>query len=241
MCFLAMALLLVLKFLLCMSSFLPKSILSLIEEFSKLPGVGPKSAQRLTMHLLHSPEKRVQGLADAVNGLKTGLSFCTFCWNISEEPVCKICSDPMRNNHQICVVEEILDVVALEKTCEFKGVYHVLHGVLSPVDGIGPDQIKAQALMDRILTLVGADAVPAVMDGLIEGEASVDGHVIEVILATNPGLEGETTALYLMRLLKPYEDVKVTRIARGLPVGGDLDYADEMTLTKALQGRVEYV
>ncbi|HLG25812.1 MAG TPA: recombination mediator RecR [Candidatus Gracilibacteria bacterium] len=206
-----------------MSSFLPQSIQKLIEEFSKLPGVGPKSAQRLTMHLLHSPESRVQGLADAVNGLKKGLQFCQRCWNIAEDSLCMICANGMRNQRQICVVEEILDVVAVEKTLEYKGVYHVLHGALSPVDGIGPEQLKVQALEDRIQ--VGVE------EGTIQE--------YEIILATNPGLEGETTALYLMRLLQPY-DVRVTRIARGLPVGGDLDYADELTLTKALQGRAEY-
>lgn len=203
-----------------MSSFLPKSIQKLIEEFSRLPGIGPKSAQRLAMHLLHSPEARVQRLAGAVGGLKDGVRFCSICWNISEEAQCRICSDPGRNHQQICVVEEILDVMALEKTGEFKGVYHVLHGALSPVDGIGPEQLKVQALMDRV---------------------AEQRDPLEVIIATNSGLEGETTALYLLRLIKPFENVRVTRIARGLPVGGDLDYADEMTITKALQGRAEYV
>ena len=203
-------------------NFLPKSILSLIEEFSKLPGIGPKSAQRLTMHLLHSPRGRVSSLAEAVSGLHQGLEFCASCWNISESPLCKICSDSRRNHSQICVVEEILDVVALEKTLEYKGTYHVLHGSLSPVDGIGPEQLKIEALINRIKTL----AAPS----------------LEIILATNPGLEGETTAMYIMRLLKPLQDsVKVTRIARGLPVGGDLDYADELTLVKAMQGRSEYM
>lgn len=211
-----------------MSSFLPPSIRKLIEEFSKLPGVGPKSAQRLVMHLLHSPEQRVQGLADAVSGLKKGLQFCQTCWNIAEDTLCQICANPTRDRRQICVVEEILDVVALEKTSEYKGVYHVLHGALSPVDGIGPEQLKIQALMDRVQAGSGEDAVPG------------DETRFEIILATNPGLEGESTALYLMKLLKPFE-LNVTRIARGLPVGGDLDYADELTLARALQGRSEYV
>ena len=202
-------------------NFLPKSILNLIEEFSKLPGIGPKSAQRLTMHLLHSPRGRVTSLAEAVAGLHQGLEFCANCWNISEAPLCKICADAMRNHNQICVVEEILDVVALEKTMEFKGTYHVLHGALSPVDGIGPEPLKIDALLDRVKKA----AAP-----------------VEIILATNPGLEGETTAMYIMRLLKPYQsNTKVTRIARGLPIGGDLDYADELTLAKAMQGRSEYL
>jgi recombination protein RecR len=211
-----------------MSSFLPKSIQQLIEEFGRLPGIGPKSAQRLAMHLLHSPEGRVRSLADAVDGLKKGLQFCNICWNIAEGPHCRICTDAEsgdRNARQICVVEEILDVVAIEKTLEYKGVYHVLHGALSPVDGIGPEQLKIDALTTRIKDLMIDDV-------------STSGT--EVILATNPGLEGETTAMYLMRLLRPY-NVKITRIARGLPIGGDLDYADELTLSKAMQGRSEYV
>ncbi len=224
-----------------MSSFLPKSIQKLIEEFSRLPGVGPKSAQRLAMHLLHSPEARVRGLAEAVGGLKSGVRFCSTCWNISEEEQCRICSDPGRNQQQICVVEEILDVVALEKTGEFKGVYHVLHGALSPVDGIGPEQLKVQALMDRISVLMTKQNAAHTSEELRASEAENSNAGLEVIIATNPGLEGETTALYLLRLIKPFENVRVTRIARGLPVGGDLDYADDMTITKALQGRSEYV
>lgn len=212
-----------------MPSFLPSSVQKLIEEFSRLPGIGPKSAQRLTMHLLHSPESRVQGLAGAIGDFKKGLQFCSICWNISENTMCQICSNPMRSKEQICVVEEILDVVALEKTLEYKGVYHVLHGALSPVDGIGPEQLKIQALLDRL-------NIKSALEGGPEKQPQEN---FEVILATNPGLEGETTAMYLMRLLKPI-GVKVTRIARGLPVGGDLDYADELTLTKALQGRAEY-
>lgn len=207
-----------------MASFLPQSIQSLIEEFAKLPGIGPKSAQRLAMHLLHSPESKVQPLAQALQNLKKNLQFCELCWNIAENNLCKICANLHRNQQQICVVEEILDVVALEKTLEFKGVYHVLHGALSPVDGIGPDQLKIEALLERIRR---------------KREDSDTTQELEVILATNPGLEGETTALYLMRLLKP-SGVRVTRIARGLPMGGDLDYADELTLTKALEGRMEY-
>jgi recombination protein RecR len=206
-----------------MSSFLPKTITRLIEEFSRLPGIGPKSAQRLAMHLLHSPDGRVIELSEAVNHLKKGLQFCTICWNIAEDTRCRLCADKTRNQSIICVVEEILDVVAIEKTLEFKGVYHVLHGALSPVDGIGPDQLKIDALLTRL--------------NILQEDGSVKD--IEIILATNPGLQGETTAMYLMRMLKG-RNLKVTRIARGLPIGGDLDYADEMTLTKALQGRMEY-
>lgn len=204
-----------------MTAFLPQSIQKLIEEFSRLPGVGPKSAQRLAMHLLRTPKMRVQSLADAIGGLQNGLRFCSTCWNIAEAELCGICGDPARKREQICVVEDILDVMALEKTSEYLGTYHVLHGVLSPVDGIGPEQLKIDALTQRIRGLEGGSGA------------------IEIILATNPSLEGETTAMYLLRLLKPM-DVRITRIARGLPAGGDLDYADELTLSRALQGRAEY-
>jgi recombination protein RecR len=202
-----------------MASFLPKNVQKLIEELSRLPGIGPKSAQRLTMHLLYSPEQRAQQLADAINYLKTGLKFCQVCWNIAENDLCGICADQRRRQEQICVVEDILDVVALEKTTEYHGTYHVLHGVLSPVDGIGPEELKIQALVDRIHAASSKD--------------------FEIILATNPGMEGETTAMYLLRILKPM-GVRITRIARGLPAGGDLDYADELTLARAIQGRADY-
>jgi recombination protein RecR len=208
-----------------MSSFLPESIQKVIDEFSRLPGIGPKSAQRLAMHLLHSPNLRVEALAGAVSGVKRGLDFCLECFNIAEGEKCRICLDNSRHREQICVVEEILDVMALEKTKQFKGYYHVLHGVLSPVDGIGPDQIKADELYKRVNDLLAS--------GVVAG-------AVEVIVATNPSLEGETTAMYLTKLLKPL-GVRVTRIARGLPAGGDLDYADEITLTRALQGRMEYI
>jgi recombination protein RecR len=208
-----------------MSSFLPESVQKVIDEFSRLPGIGPKSAQRLAMYLLHSPDVKIGALSDAVAKVRKGLSFCENCWNVCEGSICKICENPSRISSQICVVEEILDVVALEKTGHFKGLYHVLHGVLSPVDGIGPEQIKAAELKERIEKLADEAVKP--------GD-------IEVIVATNPSLEGETTAMYLTRMLRPM-GVHVTRIARGLPVGGDLDYADEVTLTRALQGRSEYV
>lgn len=219
-----------------MANFLPLSIQKLIEEFSRLPGVGPKSAQRLTMHLLHSPEGRLHGLSEAVSGLKKGLMFCRECWNIAENELCMICGageQGTRNKQQICVVEEVLDTVALERMLEYKGVYHVLHGALSPVDGIGPDQLKIEALVMRVKALLESEA------GSQENFDPQEKNGLEIILATNPGMEGETTALYLLRLLKPL-GVKITRIARGLPVGGDLDYADEMTLSKAMQGRAEY-
>jgi recombination protein RecR len=208
-----------------MNSFLPEQIQKVIDEFARLPGIGPKSAQRLTMHLLNSPTFRINQLAEAVSRVKEGLKFCEDCFNIAEAEKCKFCLDERRNRQQFCVVEEILDVIALEKTGQFKGLYHVLHGVLSPVDGIGPEQIKADELRRRVENIL---------------EAGVVAKEVEVIIATNPSLEGETTAMYLTRTLKPL-GVRITRIGRGLPAGGDLDYADEVTLTRALQGRLEYI
>ncbi|PIR55060.1 recombination protein RecR [Candidatus Peregrinibacteria bacterium CG10_big_fil_rev_8_21_14_0_10_36_19] len=200
-----------------MSNILPKSVRQLIEELSKLPGVGPKSAQRIAMHLLHSPSSRTQPLGEAILNLKENVVFCTKCWNIGEENPCMICCNESRDQSVICVVEEILDVVAIEKTGEFKGMYHVLHGALSPVDGIGPEQLKFVELFRR----------------------AEDGEVKEIILATNPSLEGEATALYIQKHLLNAA-VRVTRIARGLPVGGDVEYADSITLTRALAGRAEF-
>ncbi len=209
-----------------MSNFLPKSIRNLIEEFNKLPGIGPKSAQRLAIHLLHSPASRITPLGEAVLGLKENVMFCGRCWNIAESDPCAVCEDQGRDQGIICVVENILDVVALEKTGEYKGMYHVLHGALSPIDGVGPEQLKIAELFERVKKDEGAG----------EREATL---VREVILATNPSLEGEATALYIQRHLRDF-GVKITRIARGLPVGADLEYADEITLTKALQGRGEF-
>ena len=203
-----------------MSNFLPKSVRNLIEEFSRLPGIGPKSAQRLAMYLLHSPHNRLNSLGEAVLDLKKNVVFCDACWNISEASPCKICDHHERDKTVVCVVEDVLDTVALEKTRDYRGLYHVLHGALSPVDGVGPDQLKLGALFDRV-------------------KSSIDGDgptIEEVILATNPSLEGEATALYIQKHLQDF-DVKITRIARGLPVGGDVEYADEVTLSRALEGR----
>ncbi|MDA1060674.1 MAG: recombination mediator RecR [bacterium] len=199
-----------------MSNFLPKSIRTLIEELSKLPGIGPKSAQRMAIYLLHSPDSRLKPLGESILNLKKNVVFCGECWNVAEMDPCPLCSDERRDKSMICVVEEVLDVVALEKTGDFKGLYHVLHGALSPVDGIGPDQLKLEELFARV-------------------SPGID----EVILATNPSLEGEATALYIQKHLQN-SSARVTRIARGLPVGGDLEYADEVTLSRALKGRSEF-
>lgn len=199
-----------------MSHSLPKSVRRLIEELSRLPGIGPKSAQRLSMYLLHSPSGRIKEFGDAVLNLKEGIVFCENCWNIAETNPCALCSDENRDQKTICVVEEVLDVVAIEKTHEYKGAYHVLHGALSPIDGIGPDQLKIEALFERAKKGIN-----------------------EIILATNPSLEGEATALYIQKYLQGFPG-KITRIARGLPVGGDIDYADEVTLSRAMEGRMEF-
>ena len=188
----------------------------LIEEFSKLPGVGTKTAQRLTYHVLRGSTDDARGLAAALVAIKEQVAYCSTCCNITESGVdpCDICADPRREAGRICVVEEPLDVLAIERTGEFRGRYHVLHGAISPIDGIGPERLRIRELLARV------------------GESGVE----EVILATNPNLEGEATAMYLADLLAPHVEA-VTRIARGLPVGGDLEYADDVTLIRSLQGR----
>jgi len=189
---------------------------ALIDELGRLPGVGPKSAQRIAFHLLKVAPEDALRLADAIVALKENTTMCSRCFNVAEAELCAICSDPARDGGVICVVEDPRDVVAVEKTQEFRGRYHVLHGALNPIEGVGPDQLRISELLGRLDT---------------EG-------VKEVILCTNPNLEGEATAMYLARLLGPL-GVKVTRIASGLPVGGDLEYADELTLGRALEGRRE--
>jgi recombination protein RecR len=191
----------------------------LIEALSRLPGVGPKTAQRLTYHLLRAPDAEARALAAALVDVRDKVVFCDRCFNISDAPLCPICRDSARDVLRLCVVEEPLDVLALERTGEFKGLYHVLHGAISPIDGVGPDRLRIRELLAR------AD------------EAKRDGAPFEeVILATNPTLEGEATAMYLAERLENTVGI-VSRIARGLPVGGDLEYADEVTLIRALQGR----
>lgn len=188
----------------------------LIQELSKLPGIGRKSAQRISFYLLKIPEEEVIRLASIIESAKRKLKFCSICFNLTEVDPCVICADPERNKTTICVVEKPSDVLALDRIKEYKGLYHVLHGAISPLEGVGPEKLKVRELVDRLKS----------------------GDVEEVILATNPDAEGEATAIYLDKLLKPLA-VKVTRIARGLPVGSDLDYADEVTLTRALEGRKE--
>jgi recombination protein RecR len=191
----------------------------LIEAFARLPGIGPKTASRLTFHLLRAPETEARALATALIAVREQVVFCERCFNISDRPVCAICDDPRREATKLCVVEEPLDVLALERTGEFKGLYHVLHGAISPIDGVGPDRLKIRQLLERA-----------------EEAANSGERFEEVVIATNPTLEGEATAMYLAERLEPLVG-SVTRIARGLPVGGDLEYADEVTLIRALQGR----
>jgi recombination protein RecR len=192
-------------------------IQDLIDELGRLPGVGPKSAQRIAFHIIQSDRVDVTRLSEILKTVKERVKFCTTCGNISEEELCRICKDPRRDNSSICVVEESKDVLAIEKTREFKGKYHVLGGAISPIDGIGPESLRIKDLMTRLAQT----------------------QINEVIIATDPNLEGEATATYLTRLIKPL-GVKVSRLASGLPVGGDLEYADEITLGRAFEGRRSY-
>ncbi len=194
--------------------FTSEALQQLIEEFARLPGIGRKTAQRLALHVLKQPREEAVRMAKALVNVKDRTRTCSICCNITEADPCAICASPKRDRTVICVVEEPNDVLALEKTNDFRGLYHVLGGSLSPLDGIGPDELKIKELLARLA-----------------------GEVTEVILAMNPNVEGEATTLYLGRLLKPL-GVKVTRIARGLPVGGDLEFADEATLSRALEGRI---
>jgi recombination protein RecR len=202
-----------------MSGAVIEPVARLIESFARLPGIGPKTAQRLTYHLLRAPDAEARALARALIAVRDEVVFCDRCFNISDAPQCPICRDPGRDPLRLCVVEEPLDVLAIERTGEFKGRYHVLHGAISPIDGIGPDRLKVRELLERVA----------------EAEAAGE-RIEEVILATNPTLEGEATAMYLGERLEGHVGA-VTRIARGLPVGGDLEYADDVTLIRALQGR----
>lgn len=191
-----------------------KPLAELIGQFERLPGVGPRSAQRLAFHVLRMTDDDVRRLAEALVAAKRELRLCEKCQNVSQQPICEICADPKRDPHTICVVSEPRDIAALERVNEFRGVYHVLHGLLNPLDGIGPEQIKVRELLARLV------------------------DVSEVIIATNPTIEGDATALYLAKQLKPMS-IRVTRLAHGMPVGGELDYADSATLLSALEFRRE--
>lgn len=200
---------------------IPKAIQNVIESFEKLPGIGPKSAQRLTFYLLHVPQGQLDSFAKAVENLKQNTKLCSLCYTVDETDPCSICADMTRDQSLICVVENPLDVLALEKNGRYKGVYHVLHGKIDPLNNIGPDEIYIKQLLDRI--------------------RNQELRIKEVILATNPTMEGEATAMYISKQLKQFDAaVKTTRIGRGLPIGADLEYADEVTLQRAMEGRSEY-
>ena len=197
-------------------SYYSPSIEKLIESFEKLPSIGHKTAQRLAFYMLDLSNEEAEEFTNSILNAKNNLHFCSKCFNISDTNPCNICSNPKRDQSTICVVEDVRDVIAMERTHEFNGVYHVLHGSISPMNGVGPDDIKIKELLSRIM----------------------EGNVKEIILATNPRVEGEATSMYISKLVKPL-GIKATRIARGIPVGGDLEYTDEITLTKALEGRSE--
>lgn len=199
--------------------FLPvaEPVARLIEEFNKLPGIGPKSAQRLTYYLLQAAEAEAKALAEAILAIKEKISLCSVCLNITDTDPCLICGNEERDRTKVCIVEEPLDILPLERTRKYKGLYHVLHGVIAPSEGVGPEKLKIKELLSRLH----------------------NSSVTEVILATNPNLEGEVTAMYLHRLITPL-GIRVTQLARGLPFGGDLEYADDVTLSRALEGRQEF-
>ena len=198
-------------------SYYSPSIEKLIESFAKLPSIGNKTAARLAFYMLNASEEETQDFINSILNAKKNLKYCSTCYNITDTDPCPICANMNRDHSSICVVEEVRDVIAMERTHEFKGTYHVLHGSISPMNGIGPEDIKIKELLNRLT-----------------GEEKIK----EIIIATNPRVEGEATAMYLSKLIKPFE-IKVTRIAHGVPVGGDIEYADEITLTKALEGRRE--
>ncbi|HUV46541.1 MAG TPA: recombination mediator RecR [Candidatus Bathyarchaeia archaeon] len=198
-----------------------RAIQKLIDAFEKLPGIGPKTAQRLTFYLLHVPQEQLDQLAEAASGLKKNTKMCSLCFNISETDPCLICSDPARDKTKICVVEQPLDILAIEKANTYKGLYHVLHGAINPLDNIGPEQLHMHDLLPRLR----------------------EGTVSELIIATNPTMEGEATAMYLTRMIRKSQQnqqIRITRIGRGLPTGADLEYADETTLARSFEGRREY-
>lgn len=199
-----------------MQGYYGNKMITLIEELSRLPGIGSKSAQRLAFHIINLPKDKVQQLANTIVDAREHISYCERCCTITDDKLCPICKDDMRNQHQVMVVEDSRDMAAYERTKEFKGLYHILHGAISPMMGVGPSDIKIKELLERI-----------------QKE-----EIEEVIVATNPNIEGEATAMYISKLLKPL-GIKTTRIAHGVPVGGDLEYVDEVTLSRALQGRRE--
>ncbi len=213
---------------------LPTSLTRLINELGRLPGIGPKTAQRLAFYLLKEDNIDLNNLSESISKVKEGITFCSICHNMAETDPCQTCTDPKRDQSLICVVEEPLDAQAIDKSGQFPGVFHVLGGVLNPLEGIGPESLEVESLITRIST----PAVPSTLTGEGQGEGV---KIKEVIIATNPSLEGETTAMHLSKILRAANpQIKITRIARGLPMGGDLEYADDITLMRAMEGRREY-
>lgn len=203
---------------------IPKALERVIESFESLPGIGPKSAQRLGFYLLHVPQTNLDDFADALTNLKKNTKMCSNCFNIGTSELCDVCADSERDSSTVCVVEDALDVLAFEKSGKFNGVYHVLHGVIDPLNSIGPDDIYIPQLVRRIMK-----------------QEAGSKQIGEIIIATNPTMEGEATAMYIVKQLKTHNsELKITRIGRGLPVGADIEYADEVTLSRALEGRSEY-
>lgn len=199
----------------------PKAIQRVIDNFERLPGIGPKSAQRLTFHLLHFPQEHLDQFAQSLIDLKKSTVMCSICFNIGESDICDVCQDSTRDTSMVCVVEDVLDVLAMERSRKFKGRYHVLHGIIDPLNAIGPDDIYIPQLLERVTDSTA--------------------NITEVILATNPTMEGEATAMYIVKQLKSHsETLKISRLGSGLPIGADLEYADEITLQRAFEGRREY-
>lgn len=209
---------------------IPKSVSNLIDAFEQLPGIGPKTAARLTYYLLHAPDSLAERLSEAAKELKQKTRICSVCQNITETNPCEICSDDNRDKSLICIVEDPLDVWAIEKSGSFNGLYHVLHGVIAPLDNIGPEELKIRELLERLNK--------ANSDNLKEGP-TLKSNFKEIILATNPSMEGEATAMYIQRLVKPLK-IKTTRIARGIPTGAEIEYADEITVRRAFEGRKDF-
>jgi recombination protein RecR len=212
-----------------MSSPYEAAVQRLIDSFGRLPGIGPKSAQRIAFHILKTSEREVSELTEAIDTAKSTVHFCQVCFNLAEEDLCAICRSATRDRSVICVVEEPKDMVAIERTAEFKGMYHILQGTISPIDGIGPDQLRITELLQRV---THPQLIPNV-------DLDLTTQVTEVIIATNPTVEGDATGMYIARLFEPF-GTKVTKLASGLPVGGDLEYADEITLARAIEGRLSY-
>lgn len=211
-----------------MSSPYEAAVQRLIDSFGRLPGIGPKSAQRIAFHILKTPAKDVAELTEAIDQAKANVHFCEVCFNLAQDSLCAVCSSATRDGSVICVVEEPKDMVAIERTSEFKGLYHILQGTISPIDGIGPDQLRITELLRRVTNSQSKT-----------DEVDLTAEVTEVIVATNPTVEGDATGMYIARLLEPF-GVKTTKLASGLPVGGDLEYADEITLARAIEGRLAY-